>query len=93
MRATPPHPQRVFMQQRRRGTPGLRVKLKLRARRTNVQPTFSLDIEDHTSRDRAHEAAPPPPSGHGRAGTTSVPRASPPPDARPLHLGLRLRPM
>ena len=30
----------------------------------------------------APEAAPPPPSGHGRAGTTSVPRASAPPDAR-----------
>ena len=29
----------------------------------------------------APEAAPPPPSGHGRAGTTSVPRASAPPDA------------
>ena len=30
----------------------------------------------------APEAAPPPPSGHGRAGTTSVPRASAPPDTR-----------
>ena len=30
----------------------------------------------------APDAAPPPPSGHGRAGTTSVPRASAPPDAR-----------
>ena len=30
----------------------------------------------------APEGAPPPPSGHGRAGTTSVPRASAPPDAR-----------
>ena len=30
----------------------------------------------------APEAAPSPPSGHGRAGTTSVPRASAPPDAR-----------
>ena len=30
----------------------------------------------------APEAAPPPPSGHGRGGTTSVPRASAPPDAR-----------
>ena len=30
----------------------------------------------------APKAAPPPPSGHGRAGTTSAPRASAPPDAR-----------
>ena len=30
----------------------------------------------------APEAAPSPPSGHGRGGTTSVPRASAPPDAR-----------